>query len=94
MFGLRQIAVDSAMDKVSKYLEAKQQFSQKNDSEDASKQKKNVFSGKKLAYGVTILFLVIKELNLNIDLKDIIAASVDKKDDLDKNSLKIAKKNL
>lgn len=53
-----------------------------------------MFSGKKLAYGVTILFLVIKELNLNIDLKDIIAASVEKKDDLDKNSLKIAKKNL
>ena len=53
-----------------------------------------MFSGKKLAYGVTILFLVIKELNLNIERKDIVNASIDKKDDLDRNSLKIAQKNL
>lgn len=80
------------MDKASKYLEAKQQFMMSND--DPSRQKKNKFSGKKLAYGVTILNLVIKDLGMNIELKDLVDASVDKKDDLDRNSLKIAKKNL
>ena len=89
---MKQIAVNSALDKVSKYLEAKQKFAEQN--EDANKQKKNVFTGKKLAYGATILYLVSKELNLNIEMRDIVEASSDKKDDLDRNSLKIAKKNL
>ena len=92
MFSLKQIVFDNAMNKAKKYLEAKQQFAKSND--DQGKIKKNVFSGKKLAYGVTILYLVIKELNLKIELKDIVDASVEKKDDLDRNSLKIAKKNL
>lgn len=97
MLDLKQIVVNSAMDKVSKYLEAKQQFakpSKNGDDERDSRQKKNVFTGKKLAYGATILYLVSKELKLNIEMKTIVDASVDKKDDLDKNSLKIAKKNL
>lgn len=92
MFSLKQIVFDTALNKAKKYLEAKQQFAKNND--DQTKIKKNVFSGKKLAYGVTILYLVIKELNLKIELKDIVDASVEKKDDLDRNSLKIAKKNL
>lgn len=53
-----------------------------------------MFTGKKLAYAATILYLVSKELNLNLEMKDIVEASITKKDDLDRNSLKQAKKNL
>ena len=88
MFGLKQIAVDIALEKVDRYLEAKLQLQKNNEKNEG--RNRNIFSGKKLAYGVTILFLVIKELNLNIERKDIVNASVEKKDDLDKNSLKIA----
>ena len=51
-------------------------------------------TGKKKAYGATILYLVSKELDLKLDMKDIKDASMDKKDDLDTQSLKTAKKHL
>lgn len=79
------------MEKVNKYLEAKQHFMK--DGED-SKKGRNLFTGKKLAYGATIMYLVSKELKLNLDMKDIVDASEERKDELDTNSLKIAKKNL
>lgn len=64
------------------------------DGDDGKQKGRNLFTGKKLAYGATILYLVSKELKLNIDMKDIVEASVERKDELDTNSLKIAKKNL
>jgi hypothetical protein len=91
VFDLKQIDVNMAMDKVKEYLEAKEVFSKQN--EQNGKQKKS-FTGKKLAYGATILYLVSKERNLKLEMNDIVEASTEKGDELDTHSVKNAKKQL
>ena len=91
-FDLRQIVVDTANEKVSKFLDAKLHISENYQKEFGKR--KQVFTGQRLAYAVLILNLVVKQFDLNIKLDDIIQASKEFKGHLSPQKLKLAEKNI
>ena len=85
------------MDKVSKYLDAKLyliQYNEKQKEENPKFKKQSVFFGNRHAYAVLFLRLVVKELEINLEFKDIVDISSEFRGKLDAYSIKIAQKNL
>lgn len=87
IFSLRQRVVDQVMAKYRQFLEVRQKYVGRNKQFQSDE---NVLKGPKLTYAMTIFFLVIKDLNIDVKLKDIVDASVDNEEDFQLESIRIA----
>lgn len=86
-FSLKQRVVDQVMAKYRQFLEVRQKYVGRNKQFQSDE---NVLKGPKLTYAMTIFFLVIKDLNIAVKLKDIVDASVDNEEDFQLESIRIA----